>query len=634
MRGEDSILTLLVCVMMTAAMLLSVYLIWEKSDLSVPEDAVAHEEFLLDPETAGLPLIRIRTDDGELPTFSIADKPEGLLGQTITNNTYKKGSCTIENVSSMPHFSSRMKIKVRGNASAIDAGADGKLPYKLVLDSPIGLFEDGTTETRFILLADAGVNLKTWLGLRIGELCGIEWTLRGCYVNVVLNDDYRGLYFLTEAKDGNSLREHVGDRGFLIESDSFWWKEDVFFHSEYIMRQLAFTVKYPELKDMNDRRLKEIEAYMEQVGENILHGDLEDIDLNTFSAWICVQDYLDIADTGGSNIYFYLNDLPSGEKPTSRLKMGPLWDFDSSFGWPGDLMIGEHLSGYHSIPFTFFPKLFRNNAFLETYRSRMDEIRISLYDSCSSLLTSLCDEFEGPINASRDADAKRWGKSWTPVREEAEERLQWLSMRIAWIESQLVPITKKNGELEYRRFITDVSDDCKTLTIALYDDGYDRVQFAIWSDENGQDDIVLYNADLNEDHFWEIVVPLSRHHSSGIYQIHVYATENEEEAFVIKSGIVYVEFAVEPQLAAVISDDAESMILSFRDDGYEQVQFAIWSDENGQDDMVLYNAKLDASGCWTFTADLRQHKPGDAYTIHVYVTKDGKAAVMDETHVS
>lgn len=636
--GEDGILTLLVCVMMTAAMLLSVYLIRENSDLSVQEDTRAYEVFLRDPETAGLPLIRIWTYDGELPTFSIADKPEGLLGKTIinntiTDNTYKKGTCTIENVSSMPQFSSKMKIKVRGNASVINAGADGKLPYKLVLDSPIGLFEDGTTETRFILLADAGANLKTWLGFRIGELCGDEWNLRSRYVNVVLNDDYRGLYLLTEAIDGNTLREHVGDNGFLIESDAYWWNEDVYFHSEYIAEQMAFTVKYPELRDRNDSRLKEIEAYIERVGENILHGDLEEIDLNTFSAWICAHDYLGIADLGGSNIYFYLEQLPNGEKTTSKLKMGPLWDFGTSFGWHSDPEKRVHLSGHHSVPYTFFPEMFKNNSFFEFYRSRMDEISASLYDACASLLTSLCDELEGPINASREADANRWGKSWTPVREEAQERLQWLSKRITWIESQLVPITKKNGELEYRRFIADVSDDCETLTIALYDDGYERMRFATWSDENGQDDIVWYDAELDEDYFWEAVVPLSRHHSSGIYQIHAYATINGEDTLVKHAG-PYVEFAVEPQLAVILSDDAESMTISFRDNGYEQVQFPTWSDEDGQDDIVWYNAELDASGRWKVTVDLQRHKPGNAYTVHVYVKKDGETVFADSTHVA
>ena len=475
--GEDGILTLLVCIMMTAAMLLSVYLIREKSDLSVTEDAETHKELLLDPETAGLPLIRIWTNDGKMPTFSIAEKPGGHYSHTVTDNLYKKGTCTIENVSSMPHFSSKMKIKVRGNSSVYYAGADGKLPYKLVLDLPIGLFEDGTTETRFILLADAGTNLKTWLGFRIGELCGMEWTLRNRYVNLVLNDEYQGLYLLTEAKDGNSLREHIGDGGFLIENDAFWWNEDVYFRPDFLKGQMFFTVKYPEIADIHDSRLKEIEAYMERVGDNILRGNLEDIDLDTFCAWIIEKDVLDELDVFGSNIYYYLYDLSSGEESAYQLKMGPLWDFDRTFGWPPDPDRIEDWSIFHSVYTAFFPALFNSNDFIEPYRSRMNEICASLYDSCSFLLTSLCDELEGPINASREADAKRWGESWTPVREEAAERLQWLSERIAWIESQLVPITKKNGELEYRRFIVDVSDDCETMTIAMYDDGYERVRF-------------------------------------------------------------------------------------------------------------------------------------------------------------
>lgn len=542
-HSKMGILALLVCVTMIAALFLSIYLIRENNDFKASEDAGEYEEFLRDSETAGLPLIKIWTDSGEKPAFSVVEAPEGLMGISIKDNSYKNGYCTIENVSSMPQFSSKMKIKVRGNASAVDAGENGKLPYKLVLDSPIELFEDETTETKFFLLADAGVNLKTWLGLRIGELCGVEWTIRNRYINLVLNDEYQGLYLLTEARDGNALQEHVGD-GFFIESDPYWWNEDVYFHSKYLAEQTAFTVKSPELEDMNDRRLKEIEAYMDQVGEDILHGNLEDIDMNTFSAWLCAHDYLDTADIGGSNVFYYLEDLPGGDKSANRLKMGPLWDFDSSFGWPSDPEKREHLSAYHSVPYTFFPVLFRNNAFLDIYRNRMDKTRVSLYDSCSSQLESLCNELEGPINASREADARRWGESWTPVREEADERLQWLSERIAWTESQLSPVTKKNGEIEYRRFIADVSDDFETLTIALYDDGYEGVQFPTWSDENGQDDVVWYKAELNEDQFWETVVPLSDHHSAGVYNIHAYATIRGKETLV-KRASTYVESATE-----------------------------------------------------------------------------------------
>ena len=142
-----------------------------------------------------------------------------------------------------------------------------------------------------------------------------------------------------------------------------------------------------------------------------------------------------------------------------------------------------------------------------------------------------------------------------------------------------------------------------------------------------------YDAELDEDYFWEAVVPLSRHHTSGLYQIHAYATINGEDTLV-KNACAYVEFAVEPQLAAIISDDAESMTITFRDAGYEQVKFPTWSDEDGQDDIAWYNAEMDASGRWTVTVDLRRHKPGDAYTIHVYVTKDGETVLADSTHVA
>lgn len=631
--GKRGVIAVLACVLAAAAALAGVYLRGERSRIGAPEAAQTEEDLLREAEEAGLPLIRIWTDGGEMPAFSVVEAPDGLQGVSITDNSYQKGTCTIENISSLPALSAKMKIKVRGNASPVYAGAEGKLPYKLVLDEPAGLFEDGTTERKYILLADAGENLKTWLGLQMGKLCGMEWTLKSRYVNLVLNGDYRGVYLLTEAKDGRALGEHVGDDGFLIESDPYWWNEDVYFHSPYMAEQVAFTLQYPELKDMDDNRLNEIEAYMQQVGENILHGNLENIDLNTFSAWICAHDFLGITDIGGANVYYYLEDLPTGEKPAGQMKMGPLWDFDSSFGGPLDAETKERWSGYHSVPYTFFPELFRNDVFFEVYRRKMEELRASLYDSCSLLLTSLCDELEGPIDASREADAKRWGRSWTPVREEAEERLQWLLRRMAWMDTQMTPIIKENGEAVYRRFTADVSDDCERLRVALYDDGYERVRFAVWSDENGQDDIVWYEAGLSEDRFWEAEAPLSRHHSAGVYHIHAYATQNGEETLE-RSGSAYAASAAAPQLVAVIADDGESMAISFRDNGWEQVRFAVWSDENGQDDIVWYDGKPDDACRWTAAVDLERHKPGDTYIIHVYTTKDDETAMADAMRVA
>lgn len=92
--------------------------------------------------------------------------------------------------------------------------------------------------------------------------------------------------------------------------------------------------------------------------------------------------------------------------------------------------------------------------------------------------------------------------------------------------------------------------------------------------------------------------------------------------------------AVAPQLAAVMADDGKSMAISFRDNGWEQVRFAVWSDENGQDDIVWYDGKADDARRWTAAVDLERHKPGDTYIIHVYTTKTGETALADAMRVA
>ena len=95
----------------------------------------------------------------------------------------------------------------------------------------------------------------------------------------------------------------------------------------------------------------------------------------------------------------------------------------------------------------------------------------------------------------------------------------------------------------------------------------------------------------------------------------------------VKSGADILHFGTNVE-------NCETLTISLYDDGYERVQFPTWSDEDGQDDIVWYNAEWDDSGRWTVTVDLRRHKPGDAYTIHVYVKKDGQTVIADSTHVA
>ena len=44
---------------------------------------------------------------------------------------------------------------------------------------------------------------KTPIGLMVNELCGLQWTPQYMFVNLLMNDDFRGLYTLIESVDRN-----------------------------------------------------------------------------------------------------------------------------------------------------------------------------------------------------------------------------------------------------------------------------------------------------------------------------------------------------------------------------------------------------------------------------------------------
>ena len=59
----------------------------------------------------------------------------------------------------------------------------------------------------------------------------------------------------------------------------------------------------------------------------------------------------------------------------------------------------------------------------------------------------------------------------------------------------------------------------------------------------------------------------------------------------------------------------------------------VWSEANGQDDIVWYAAKKGSDGNWTYTVNLKQHNSVGAYQIHVYGTKNGTQTLIAHTRV-
>ena len=104
---------------------------------------------------------------------------------------------------------------------------------------------------------------------------------------------------------------------------------------------------------------------------------------------------------------------------------------------------------------------------------------------------------------------------------EKDGALQMLTQTTADVEQIALPDTP---------YVTaEVSTDCRTMQLVAKNiSDCDQVYLPTWSEENGQDDIEWYAAVQQTDGDWTYAVDLTKHHSAGAYQIHVYGRKDGE----------------------------------------------------------------------------------------------------------
>ncbi|AND79709.1 GBS Bsp-like repeat-containing protein [Streptococcus pantholopis] len=151
-----------------------------------------------------------------------------------------------------------------------------------------------------------------------------------------------------------------------------------------------------------------------------------------------------------------------------------------------------------------------------------------------------------------------------------------------------------------------------------------------WTSANGQDDLIWYKAAKAADGTYSATVSTAEHYlESGEYNVHVYgesAVTNSLSALTgtsFKNDYVYGDIAVSASLGqngidiTMPSDVSKALT----------VYHAVWSAQNGQDDMVWY--KVDSSG------QTRAAYTGDygTYHIHTYGLINGRMVGLNAINV-
>lgn len=155
----------------------------------------------------------------------------------------------------------------------------------------------------------------------------------------------------------------------------------------------------------------------------------------------------------------------------------------------------------------------------------------------------------------------------------------------------------------------------------------------IWSDKNGQDDIRWYEAVKQSDGTYKVSVAPSQHkYDKGDYHIHLYFKDTKGKLTGVKQTKTRVNWTKATPHATVSIENVNQTIGTFdvvvsnlyTPYGVEKIQVPVWSDKDGQDDIIWYDALKQQDGTYRVTVRAASHKyDSGLYHAHVYLTSKG-----------
>ena len=388
----------------------------------------------------GLPLIEITTVDGEEPSCDYVEHPEGATGSSITNATKVPGRCVIWLGENCLYDSgdylkgeSGITIKIRGNTSAYS----DKKPYKMKLQKKADLLsrnDPAFMDKDWLLLKCQkafgnvnDMNLNMLIGNKLNQMVGMTWTPQFTHVNLIINGDYRGVYLLSESIKRSEGRVNVNkDGGFIIEHDTYWWNEPVWFETSWGGK---YTFKYPEDDEITNEQIDYVKGVVKAAEDAIWANNISEVwNINTLAAWLLAHDILGSSDGGGTNMYLTKYD----STPTSKLSMGPLWDFDGIMNTEGSWSACRY---YASV---YYHLLVKRQPFMDAYYALWDSIKSDILTQLDNYLSSFAESEEGKaLDRAREYDQQRWGTEYVPVQQNVEEAMKWFVSRTAWIQAEI-----------------------------------------------------------------------------------------------------------------------------------------------------------------------------------------------------
>lgn len=399
------------------------------------------EEYTIIVKNTGLPVVSIETPGKQ----AVTSKTVWMDGATVR----------IEKPDGKLDYEGETEIKGRGNSTWTRYP---KKPYALRLKEK-GKILGMPSHKRWVLLANwkDRTLLRNDAAFWLSSHTGLPYTVRGQFVELVMNGKHLGNYYLCEQIKLNKNRVNIEKMeametdpvkitgGWLLEIDTYYDYQD------YVDEQHKF--RFPNLfnlpwivKDPDDDEISDVAyAYIQDwiKGLETLLKDNDKVQAHAYEEFLDVDtaiDYLIVEELTGNHDFY--NTWP-GVGPHStylykersgKLYHGPVWDFDYHVFCPQ--FVHQWVGAKKSI---FYPALLKDEKFRERLVERWDKYKDELkklpdyIDSQAELIrqSEQVNHNMWPINNDENGDENMtFQESVDRIKKAFLDKWEWMDQNI------------------------------------------------------------------------------------------------------------------------------------------------------------------------------------------------------------
>ena len=408
------------------------------------------------------------TYSGTLPVLYIQTENKAPITSKdyYLNATYYLDAIGLEGYESIGSASAPLTMEIKGRGNYSWTGFDKK-PYRIKLADKQPLL--GMKKSKhFALLAHADDSndrkgfMRNAVGFELSRMIGMTYTPDARPLEVVLNGDYIGLYFLTEHirvdKDRVNIVEQEDEEtdnekitgGWLVEIDNYDDDPHITI-KEGGKTTMWITYKTPEV--LSPQQEQYLTEQMKLI-DNLVYGDKNSeelwnyLDMDALAKFYIVQELTDNYESFHGSCYLH-KELGENEK----WYFGPVWDFGSSFNrdksqymYQGDV--------WHN---HWIPEICKFPAFM----NRVKEIWNEFYNGDYNNIYNFIDTHEDLIAQAAVKDKERWSQyhGSQTIGTYIERTTNVLRKNAEWLNDQWKEGSGSNGnDNEPDTVINDVVD--------------------------------------------------------------------------------------------------------------------------------------------------------------------------------